>query len=107
MASSWYLTPLVAFARGECERLLRRGPGGWIALKMRRRGSCSEFGAQPELLLLGARLAKLERRCALLLPLMLLLDVDDDRGEARKRERREGNMGWMETPLPMKFYISP
>jgi hypothetical protein len=38
---------------------------------------------------------------------MLLLDVDDDRGEARKRERREGNMGWMETPLPMKFYISP
>ena len=50
---------------------------------------CSGFGAQPELLLLGARLAKLERRCTLLLPLMLLLDVDD-RGEARKSEKRDG-----------------
>jgi hypothetical protein len=94
MASSWYSTPLVAFAKGESERLLKKGSVGWIALKTRRRGSCSEFGAQPELLLLGARLAKLERRCALLLPLMLLLDVDDDRGEARKRERRDGNMVW-------------
>ena len=61
MASSWYLIPLLAFARGESERLLRRGPVEWIALKMRRRGLCSGFGAQPELLLLGARLAKLER----------------------------------------------
>jgi hypothetical protein len=72
-ASSWYLILWVGFGRVVIGRLLRRGQVEWIALRTQKRFWCSIFCAQLELLLVGARLARLARRCALMLPLMLPL----------------------------------
>jgi hypothetical protein len=85
MTCWYYSIPRTGFGKAEIGRLLRKGEDLFVALRWWKKASRSTLSFQLELLLLGARLARLVRICVRLLPLLLtlfaklLLAIDDQR----------------------------